>query len=113
MTDVARDWATIEKWPYSQLRSIFVFFAARQSSAKSQCIASPVVVQTHFVFLDRSNAFDSAIGSEIVPLPIKPAASDEVAASNPPGVSLQDDVRSNGNTACIEFSKRWSCKRSL
>ena len=50
MTDVAREWATIGKRPYSQLRSILLFFADCWCSTKRQCTASPVVVQTEFGF---------------------------------------------------------------
>lgn len=50
MTDVARDWATIGKGPYSQLRSILLFFADCWCSAKRQCTASKVLAQTEFGF---------------------------------------------------------------
>jgi hypothetical protein len=112
MTDVARDWLTIGIRPYSQLRSIFLFFAARLSSAKSQCRASPVVVQTEFGFQIVPMRLIWRLGSENVPMSIKSVVSDEVTGLNPPVVSLPDDVRANANTACTEFSKRWTCKRS-
>jgi hypothetical protein len=79
------------------------------SPAKRHCIASPVVVQTEFGF-ERSKALDSAVGSENAPMPNKLAAYQEVTDSNPPVVSLPDVDRANGNTACTEFSKRWTCK---